>query len=246
MDLVDRTNVEARFVPMTISDKFCGHTLASAIGMALFHRERTGQGQEIHVPMLETMLSFNLTTHLWYGTQGKKDNLGYPRALSPYRIPYKTKDGMVCVLAHTDDQWHRLLKAIGREDLVQDCRFTHLSQRAENIATLQSYLAEGLAQFSTAEAFKLLDDADLPNGPVVSLEDMMDDPYLEDTNFFPVINDPNEGTLHTTAIPVEFSETPGTLRNAAPPLGADTETLLSEVGLSRQEIDQIQTNSGTG
>ncbi|MBT7732490.1 MAG: CoA transferase, partial [Rhodospirillaceae bacterium] len=61
-----------------------------------------------------------------------------------------------------------------------------------------------------------------------------------------VINDPNEGTLHTTAIPVEFSETPGTLRNAAPPLGADTETLLSEVGLSRQEIDQIQTNSGTG
>ncbi|MDG1885699.1 MAG: CoA transferase [Alphaproteobacteria bacterium] len=246
VDLVDRTNGEARFVPMPISDKFCGHTLASAIGMALFHRERTGQGQEIHVPMLETMLSFNLTTHLWYGTQGEKDNLGYPRALSPYRIPYKTKDGMVCVLAHTDDQWHRLLKAIGREDLVQDCRFTHLSQRAENIATLQSYLAEGLAQFSTAEAFKLLDDADLPNGPVVSLEDMMDDPYLEDTNFFPVINDPNEGTLHTTAIPVEFSETPGTLRNAAPPLGADTETLLSEVGLSRQEIDQIQTNSDTG
>ena len=74
----------------------------------------------------------------------------------------------------------------------------------------------------------------------------MDDPYLADTNFFPVINDPNEGALHTTAIPVEFSETPGTLRNAAPPLGAHTDTLLSEAGLSRQEIHQIQKNSNTG
>ena len=100
-------------MPMPISDKFCGHTLASAIGMALFSREKTGKGQEIHVPMLETMLAFNLTTHLWEGTKGPTNDLGYPRALSPYRIPYKTKDGMVCVLAHTDEQWHRLLRAIG-------------------------------------------------------------------------------------------------------------------------------------
>jgi crotonobetainyl-CoA:carnitine CoA-transferase CaiB-like acyl-CoA transferase len=243
VDLIERTNGEARFVPMPISDKFCGHTLASAIGMALFHRERTGQGQEIHVPMLETMLSFNLTTHLWYGTQGKEKNLGYPRALSPYRVPYKTKDGMVCVLAHTDEQWHRLLKAIGREDLVQDPRFTYLAQRAENIAILQSHLADGLAQFTTDEAFNLLDEADLPNGPVITLESMMDDTYLKDTHFFPTMDDPHEGTLHTTAIPVEFSKSPGTLRNGAPLLGEHTHTLLSEAGFSNAEINQVIQNS---
>jgi crotonobetainyl-CoA:carnitine CoA-transferase CaiB-like acyl-CoA transferase len=153
---------------------------------------------------------------------------------------------MVCVLAHTDEQWHRLLRAIGRGDLIQDPRFTHLAQRAENIATLQSYLAEGLAQFTTTEAFGLLDDADLPNGPVITLEEMMDDPYLEDTNFFPIIDDQNEGPLHTTAIPVEFSKTPGTLRNTAPPLGGHTAELLLEIGFSHEEIDQISKNRSTG
>ena len=236
VNLIDRTNGEARFVPMPISDKFCGHALASAIGMALFRRERSGVGQEIHVPMLETMLSFNLTTHLWRGTQGDKTDLGYPRALSPYRIPYKTQDGMVCVLAHTDDQWHRLLRAIGRGDLIDDPRFTYLAQRAENIATLQSHLADALATFTTVEAFRLLDEADLPNGPVAVLEEMMDDRYLVETGFFPTIEDPREGTLHTTAIPVDFSESPGVLRNMAPVLGEHTVEILGDAGLSEAEI----------
>ncbi|MDG2284646.1 MAG: CoA transferase [Alphaproteobacteria bacterium] len=239
VDLIDRTNGEARFVPMPISDKFCGHALASAIGMALFRRERAGIGQEVHVPMLETMLSFNLTTHLWRGTQGDKTGLGYPRALSPYRVPYKTKDGMVCVLAHTDDQWHRLLRAVERADLIDDPRFTYLAQRADNIATLQSHLADALATFSTTEAFRRLDDADMPNGPVAVLEDMMDDPYLLETGFFPTIEDAHEGTLHTTAIPVEFSESPGTLRNMGPGLGEHTTEVLFEAGLSEAEIEQV-------
>ena len=234
--LIERTNGEARFVPMPISDKFCGHALASAIGMALFRRERSGVGQEVHVPMLETMLAFNLTTHLWRGGQGDKTDLGYPRALSPHRKPYKTSDGMVCVLAHTDDQWHRLLRAVGRGDLIENPKFTHLAQRAENIAELQGYLAEALATFTTDEAFKLLDDEDMPNAPVARLEDMMDDPYLLETGFFPTLEDPNEGTLYTTAIPVDFSESPGRLRNMAPNLGEHTHEVLGAAGLSEDEI----------
>jgi crotonobetainyl-CoA:carnitine CoA-transferase CaiB-like acyl-CoA transferase len=239
VNLIERTNGEARFVPMPISDKFCGHALASAIGMALFRRERSGVGQEIHVPMLETMLSFNLTTHLWRGTMGDKTDLGYPRALSPYRIPYKTKDGMVCVLAHTDDQWHRLLRAVGRADLIEDPRFTRLAQRAENIAALQSHLADALSGFTTEAAFRLLDGADMPNGPVAELEGMMDDPYLVETGFFPTIEDAHEGSLRTTAIPVEFSESPGTLRAMAPALGAHTVEILAGVGLSEAEITSV-------
>jgi crotonobetainyl-CoA:carnitine CoA-transferase CaiB-like acyl-CoA transferase len=239
VNLIDRTNGEARFVPMPISDKFCGHALASAIGMALFRRERAGVGQEVHVPMLETMLSFNLTTHLWRGTQGDKTDLGYPRALSPYRIPYKTQDGMVCVLAHTDDQWHRLLRGVGRADLIEDPRFTRLAERAENIAALQSHLADALATFTTAEAFRVLDEADMPNGPVAVLEEMMDDPYLVETGFFPTIEDRHEGTLHTTAIPVDFSESPGQLRNMAPGLGEHTADILAGAGLSEAEIQRV-------
>jgi len=237
--LIERTNGEARFVPMPISDKFCGHALASAIGMALFRRERSRVGQEVHVPMLETMLSFNLTTHLWRGVQGDKAGLGYPRALSPHRRPYKTKDGLVCVLAHTDDQWHRLLRAVGRGDLIDDPRFTHLAERAENIADLQVHLADALATFTTEEAFALLDRADMPNAPVARLEDMMDDPYLAETGFFATIEDPHEGTLRTTAIPTAFSESPGMVRSMAPNLGEHTREILAEAGLSDAEITAI-------
>jgi len=83
---------EPRYVPMAVCDKICGYVLASAIGMALFHRERTGKGQEIHVPMLETMVAFNLVDHLWHGVLAEPEKgLGYPRMLTPHRRPFPTK-----------------------------------------------------------------------------------------------------------------------------------------------------------
>src|SRR5260370_26243254 len=68
---------------MAVCDKVCGYVLASAVGMALFHRERTGKGQEVHVPMLETMVAFNLVDHLWHGVLSEPEKgLGYPRMLA--------------------------------------------------------------------------------------------------------------------------------------------------------------------
>ena len=82
-----------RYVPMVVGDKLCGYVLASSVGMALFHRERTGKGQEIHVPMLETMVAFNMVDHLWHGVFGEPEKgLGYPRMLTPWRRPYATAD----------------------------------------------------------------------------------------------------------------------------------------------------------
>ena len=189
--------------------------------------------------MLETMLAFNLTPHLWEGTKGPANELGYPRALSPYRIPYKTKDGMVCVLAHTDEQWHRLLRAIGRPDLIEDTRFTRLAERAQNIATLQSYLAEELAKFTTEEAFQKLDEADLPNGPVAKMNELMVDPYLQKTNFFQKIEDQHEDIIYTTAPPVDFSDSPASVRSAAPALGEHSEEILLGAGISQHMVNNI-------
>src|SRR3989441_12523063 len=90
-----------------------GHVLAGAIGMALYARERSGRGQEVHVPMMETMAAFNLVDHLWHGVFGEPEKgLGYPRMLTPYRRPYATGDGHVCLLATTDRQWRNLFAAI--------------------------------------------------------------------------------------------------------------------------------------
>ncbi|TDH60082.1 CoA transferase [Dankookia rubra] len=232
---------EPRFVPMVIADKFCGYVLASAIGMALFRRERTGRGQEVHVPMLETMLNLNLVEHMSWGTFGEPERgLGYSRMLTPYRRPYPTQDGHICLLANTDEQWARLFAAIERPELITDPRFARLVDRSRNLHELYSLLDQSMPSRSTAEWQERLDAADVPNGPVNALKDLFTDPYLQETGFFMPMEHPSEGTMLTPAVPVAFSESPGAVRRLAPRLGEHTEEILTAAGFSPAEIAEAQ------
>ena len=109
--IAERAFGEPRYFPTVIADKFCGHVLASSIGMALVHRERSGEGQQVQVPMLETMLSFNLIEHLWEGTFDEPmGELGYERVLTQHRRPFATQDGHICLMATSDAQWKGLFR----------------------------------------------------------------------------------------------------------------------------------------
>lgn len=238
--MIGRSTGEPHYVPMIIADKFCGYVLASSIGMALFSRERTGLGQEVIVPMMETMLSFNLVEHLWTDFQADSpENVGYARMFSPYRRPYATKDGHICMLAISDAQWRRLFKVIGRAELASDGRFSDLQARTKNINELYSILAEAVTTKTTAEWQKLLDDADLPNGAVTELDEMGKNEYLKTTNFFHHYEHPTEGKMVTTSIPVSFGETPGSIRLFPPRLGEHTSAVLKEIGYCENDIKSI-------
>jgi len=104
-DLMLRSVGQARYLPTVLVDKFCGYMLASAVSMALYARERTGVGQLVRVPMLETIVAFNLQEHLWGGVFDPPmgSGVGYVRLLSEHRRPYETRDGHICVLAVNDD-----------------------------------------------------------------------------------------------------------------------------------------------
>lgn len=231
---------EPRYIPMIVADKFCGHVLASAVGMALFEREKTGLGQEVCVPMLETMLAFNLTEHLWINFfENDGSPLGYSRMFSTHRRPYATSDGYICLLAVNDDQWQRLLTAIGRPELAVDPRFATLDQRTHNINDLYSIVAEQIKHKKTAEWRQLLDAADIPNGAVNTLKDLSVDPYLASTGFFEHYEHPTEGSMVRTTVPVRFSRSPGSIRLPPPALGQDTLTILSEIGFRDAEIHEI-------
>ena len=118
--------------------------------MALFARERTGKGQEIHVPMMETMAAFNLVDHFWHGVFGEPEKgLGYPRMLTPYRRPYATEDGHICLLATTDRQWRGLFAAMDCPELAEDPRFATIAGRTENIDALYTIVAERMRRRTT-------------------------------------------------------------------------------------------------
>lgn len=226
-----------RYFPTVLVDKLTGQTLASMIGMALFHRERTGTGQEVHVPMMETMLSFLLIEHFWGGVYGGAgDSLGYPRMLTPHRRPYATKDGWISVIAVTDAHWRKLFVAMGHAALIEDPRFCSIAARARNIDALYATLTEGMPSRTTAEWLAILRAADIPCGKANTLSDLLENDYLRATGFFQEREHPTEGKVVLPAIAPYFSASPPAVRSLWPTLGEHTEEVLREIGCTDPEI----------
>ena len=229
-----------RYVPSVVVDKLSGQMLASMIGMALFHRERTGQGQDVHVPMLETMLSFLLVEHMWGAVLDRPElGLGYPRMLTPHRRPYATRDGYISVIAVSDAHWSRLFEAMGRAALIDDARFATIAARSDNVDALYAVLAEGMRERTTAEWLAVLGWLDIPCGPVNTLENLLTDEYLRETAFFQRMRHPLDGDVMVTAIPAHLGASPPSVRRLWPALGEHTHEVLREIGCDEHEIRSI-------
>jgi crotonobetainyl-CoA:carnitine CoA-transferase CaiB-like acyl-CoA transferase len=237
-DLMLKSVGQARYLPTVMVDKFCGHALASAIGMALFARERTGQGQRVCVPMFETLVAFNLHEHLWGAAFDPPlgSGIGYVRLLSQHRRPYETSDGFICVLAVNDEQWKRLLPALGRADLIDDERFSSVDARIRNIDAVYGAVADELKRKTTDEWHALLDAADIPNGPMARFDDLLADAYLNETGFIQRYEHPTEGPMVTTNVTMQFSATPASLQRRPPTLGQHNQEVLGTLGYTAGDI----------
>ena len=237
-NLMLRSVGQARYLPTVLVDKFCGYTLASAIGMALYARERTGVGQLVRVPMLETIVAFNLQEHLWGGVFDPPlgSGVGYVRLLSEHRRPYETRDGHICVLAVNDEQWRRLLPTIGRPELLLDERFTTVDARMRNIDVVYGVVSDQMKTQTSADWHRMLDAIDIPNGPMARFEDMLGDAYLNEIGFFHRYEHPSEGPMLTTSVPTQFSATPGGLHRPPPRLGEHNDEVFGAIGYGADEI----------
>ena len=221
---------EASYVGTILADKVAGLTALYATMMALFHRERTGEGQEVEVGMFEAMASFMLVEH----ANGAIFNppLGpavYPRTVAPNRRPYRTSDGYIAALIYNDKHWAAFMDAV-QPAWASDLYVT-LEQRADQIDTVYALLAETLAQRTTREWLELFRELEIPAAALSSPAALFDDPHLNAVGFFETVDTPN-GPVRFPGVPTWFSRTPGRVAGPAPELGADTAEVLEELGLA--------------
>lgn len=235
---------EPRYAPMIIGDKTCGLVASQAITAALLARERTGKGQVVEVPMLETMAAFVLAEHLFGHTfDPPKGSIGYNRVLAPWRRPYKTKDGYIAMLVYTDAQWRRFWAIVGREELGRDPRFATMVARADNIAEVYRIAGECMLARTTDEWLGALEKNEIPAAHVRSLEALLEDEHLASVGFLQRLNHPSEGNLVLPSPPARFGTTPTAIARLQPRLGEHSREILHEAGLSTDEIERALTSA---
>jgi crotonobetainyl-CoA:carnitine CoA-transferase CaiB-like acyl-CoA transferase len=224
------------YVNTIMADKCTGLTAAYSIAMALYEREKSGRGQAIEVPMLETMVSFGMLEHLAGETFVPAiAGMGYERVLSPHRKPYRTRDGFIGLLPYTNTHWTRFFELAGKPEIAKDPRFADAAARSRNINALYEILAGLVKERSTAEWQALLQEADIPMAPIATPADVLRDRHLAATGFFAEAVHPSEGAVRNVGIPVTFYRTPGSIRRLAPKLGEQTEEVRSEMKGRRKD-----------
>lgn len=221
---------EPRYVPSIIADKITAVHAAYAITLALFARERTGRGQSVGVPMMETMVAFNSAEHLAGGVfDPQEGKMGYEPLREGLRRPFKTQDGWICALPYTDTNWLRFFALVGRQDLGADPRFGTQRGRQDNLAVVLGELAKQLTSRTSAEWIALLGAADIPCAVVNDLQALLDDPHLASVDFWQRLEHPTEGWLRMPSNPIEMSATPPSIRRLPPRLGEHTAEVLAEI-----------------
>jgi crotonobetainyl-CoA:carnitine CoA-transferase CaiB-like acyl-CoA transferase len=236
--LTGRITGEPRYSPATMADRIVGLNAAHAILAALFHRERTGEGQAIEIPMFETMAQFVLGDHMaGRSFEPPIGPAGYSRLLSPDRRPYQTSDGFICALVYSDKQWNAFFHAIGQDDEgKRDPRLNSISARARNYDFVYDWFSQVMKTKTTAEWLSFFAEADIPHAPLHDLDSLIDDPHLAAVGLIHSIAHPTEGTLRLAGPAATWSKTPPSIRHHPPGVGEHGREILRDAGFAEDEI----------
>ncbi|MBJ7603872.1 MAG: CoA transferase [Candidatus Dormibacteraeota bacterium] len=228
---------------LPLGDGVAGITGAYAIMVALFGRgNNNGRGQVIDLSLYEPLFRLLEPALLDFDQLGVASNrIGNRSSHVAPRNTYCCADGQwVSLSASTQRIWERLCEAMGRPDLATDPRFAGNELRIENIEALDAEIAAWMAAHRRPEVIRLMNAAQVAVGPIYDIPTIFEDPHFAAREDLAEVHDEDLGTMRLANVVPRFSVTPGRIKSTGPALGAHTDEVLGELGLSAKEIASLR------
>jgi CoA:oxalate CoA-transferase len=239
MNLVGFADKPPSWTIYGLADVYSGLVTAYGVMLALFMRERTGQGQFVDSAMLDNMLALNERMVTLYSYTGESPERGRLKHLYP-RDAFRCQDGYLALNVPDDIQWRRLCDAMGREGLKNDPRTLDGTARAANADFIRPLIENWLADKTRAQAVALLEAQGVPSGPVYTAQDIFDDPHIAARDMLVTVDDPVAGPRKYARSPIHLSTAPEIPTGPAPQLGQHTRPILKALlGYDEAEIERL-------
>ena len=228
---------QPKYMKTLMCDKITSLTAAQAMTAALFKREKTNKGQRVTLSMLDTALYFmwsdSMYNYSWHG-----DDWAPIPNIADFYEPVKTKDGHIALVAINDSEFSGVLKAIGREDLLEDERFSTTENRLMNVVEMQEILLNAYSEFTSDELVERMEENDVPAAKI-NREDIFSDPQV--INNSSIINTKNNGEkiIKGPKPPANFLDDECDEPKFMPALGQHSSEILKEYGFSNDEINSL-------
>lgn len=232
-------------VPM--ADLNTGMFCAYGILTAYINRLATGKGQHVDASLLESGMAYTLYESATYFATGEVAGpLGSAhRMIAPYQA-FATQDGYINIGAANQNNWERMCRAVGRDDLLDDARFASNPERMVNIRSLTPIMEDTFRTQTTAHWVEILERAGVPCGPIYNIEQVYADPHVQSRDMAVELDHPKAGSIRNIGVAVKLSDTPGSVRTPAPLLGQHTDEVLTEFGCTDAEIAALRQSGALG
>ena len=227
-----------RLMRTILPDKLTGVATAQAITAALFHKAKTGEGQEVKISMLDTVISF-----LWGSDMGGHtfvgDELEKETAQSFIDLIYETKEGFISVAVQSDKEWFNICDAFNKKEWLSDPRFLTAELRHQNINERLELIQSELKKKTSDEWLKLLTAKDVPCAPVLTRKEMIKNEQVVANDIIKISEPPIAGKIRQSKLAASFSVTNKDDNLSAPTLGQHTKSVLSGLGFTELEVDRL-------
>ena len=231
-----------KFVKTLMCDKITSLTAAQSVTAALYAREKTSEGQKINLSMLDTALYFmwsdNMYNFTWLG-----DGWEPIPNIADFYEPVKTKDGYIALVAINDSEFAGVCRAIDREDLLTDERFSTMQNRMMNVIEMQKILLHSYTLFTSEELVERMDKNDVPSAIINKLSDVIDDPQVKNNDSIMTLSKNDDNSMQSPKSPAKYSSTPCSENpKFMPELGEHSKEILLENGFSDEKINEFANN----